>query len=64
MTEETYVPERHVMTADVAKTFNTSERAVYRWINDGTLKPAGRIGKLYYFEIEEIQRACRDNKLR
>ena len=64
MTGEVYAPENYIMTADVARTFNTSERAVYRWINDGTLRPAGRIGKLYYFAFEEIQRACRDNKLR
>ena len=52
------------MTADIARTFNTSERAVYRWINNGTLRPAGRIGKLYYFTLEEVQEACRSNKLR
>ena len=64
MAGEAYMPEKYIMTADVARTFNTSERAVYRWINDGTLKPAGRIGKLYYFTHEEVQRACRENKLR
>ena len=64
MARRAYVPEAHIMTADIARTFNTSERAVYRWINNGTLKPAGRIGKLYYFTLEEVQEACRSNKLR
>jgi len=64
MAKEAFDPAVHLMTSDVAKTFNTSERAVFRWINDGTLVPAGQVGKLFYFTADEMQRACRANKLR
>ena len=56
--------ENWISTADVARFFDASERAVYTWINNGTLRPVGQIGRQYYFTIEEVREACKENKLR
>lgn len=53
-----------ISTADVARFFDVSERAVYNWINTGLLPSVGKIGRQYYFAVEDVQKACKENKLR
>lgn len=64
MAKVAFAPEDCLMTADVARIFEVSERKVYDWINGGTLVPAGRIGRLYYFSVKDVQEACRANTFR
>ncbi len=64
MAKKPTIPDQWFMTSDIALFFDVSERKVYDWINNGTLPPAGRIGRQYYFAIEDIREACKGNKLR
>jgi hypothetical protein len=64
MARLTNIPENWVTAADVSRFFDCSERNVVRWINDGTLKPAGQVGKTYYFDYQDVREACSNFKLR
>jgi hypothetical protein len=58
------IPENWVTASDISRFFDCSERNVIRWINNGTLKPAGQVGKTFYFDYQDVREACSDFKLR
>lgn len=64
MARKPEIPKQWIMTSDVARFFDVSERKVFDWINTGVLPTAGRIGKQFYFRVEDIREACEANKLR
>ena len=64
MARVTSIPDNWITAADVSRFFDCSERNVVRWINNGTLKPAGQVGKSFYFDYQDVQEACRSFKLR
>jgi excisionase family DNA binding protein len=43
-------------TRDVCRLFPCSRRTVYRWMADGVLRPAGKVGREFFFAKREVLR--------
>lgn len=46
----------YVDTADVCRLFGCSARSVYRWVAEGLIRPAGKVGREFLFTKREIVR--------
>ena len=57
MAKKTSVTENWISTADVARFFDVSERAVYNWMNTGLLPSVGKIGRQHYLAVEDVKKA-------
>ena len=41
---------------DICRLFPCSRRSAYRWLADGSLRSAGKVGREYYFTKREVLR--------